>query len=465
MSHKIEVNFTRSAPDGVSPPAPLPSGEKAAQDPYCVQWDGPTDRENPRNWGVFYRWYITSVMGLIVLSASFASSAPAGVLEPLIQEFHLTHTLVILTISLFIAGYCVGPLFWGPLSEQYGRKPILVIAFLGYTGFQVGGALAKNTASVLVLRFLAGSFAASPFTVSGAVIGDIWDTDERGKAVAVFTVAPLAGPALGPIVVGYLTVAGVTWRWLFWILAIFAGACFIILTFSIPETYAPVIQSRKAARKRKETGDQRYHSQLEEADVPVMKRMENIFARPFKILAVEPMLIAMTLYLGFLYGAVYLCFEAYPVVYTQGHNLNTGESGLTFLPIFIGSCLAVVAYIYHFNPSYKRQMIVYAPRSVPPEKRLVPAFYGGPMLLALFNYIIDAYLNVSASALAFNTVVRSSFGAIFPLFSTQMYQKLNPRWASTVLAAIALIMVPIPFVLYRWGEWIRRTSRYAPTDD
>ncbi|KAG8979318.1 hypothetical protein FRB90_008095, partial [Tulasnella sp. 427] len=135
----------------------------------------------------------------------------------------------------------------------------------------------------------------------------------------------------------------------------------------------------------------------------------------------------------------------------------------------------------------------HAPKPVPPEVRLIPSFYGGPLLvisflwlgwtsypsisiwaplmsgvvlgiavlfifLSLLNYIIDAYLIFAASALAANTVIRSLFGAIFPLFSTQMYERLNPRWASTLLAGIALLLLPIPFVLYRYGTWIRRTS-------
>lgn len=98
--------------------------------------------------------------------------------------------VAILTISLFVGGYCIGPLFWGPLSEQvkyhlpyrninsgqdtysdvisqYGRKPIFVIAFIFYTGFQVGCALSPNTASILIFRLLGGMFAAAPLTNSG----------------------------------------------------------------------------------------------------------------------------------------------------------------------------------------------------------------------------------------------------------------------------------------------------------
>lgn len=84
------------------------------------------------------------------------------------------------------------------------------------------------------------------------------------------------------------------------------------------------------------------------------------------------------------------------------------------------------------------------------------------IFLGLFNYIVDAYLFVAASALASNTVIRSLFGAGFPLFANQMYDKLNPRWASTLLGCIAVLMAPIPFILKRYGEAMRRHSKFAP---
>lgn len=73
---------------------------------------------------------LTSIGGLLVLNSTFASSAPSGIVEPLIAEFGFSQEIAILTISLFVAGYCVGPLLWGPLSESYGRRPIFLITFL-----------------------------------------------------------------------------------------------------------------------------------------------------------------------------------------------------------------------------------------------------------------------------------------------------------------------------------------------
>ena len=84
-------------------------------------------------------------------------------------------------------------------------------------------ALAQNTASLLIFRFIGGTFAAAPLTNSGALISDIWDARTRGKALAIFTVAPFAGPALGPTIAGFISVAGVSWRWLFWVLTIFVS--------------------------------------------------------------------------------------------------------------------------------------------------------------------------------------------------------------------------------------------------
>ncbi|CAE6425089.1 unnamed protein product [Rhizoctonia solani] len=496
-------------------------------DPYLVKWDGPDDPGNPKNWSRAFRWYLTALGGVAVLNATFASSAPSGIEGQLIKEFHLSTIVAILTISLFVVGYCVGPLLWGPLSENYGRRPVFLIGFVVYTAFQLGGALAPNLASVLVFRFLGGTFAACPLTNSGAIIADIWDADTRGKALAIFTLAPFAGPALGPTVAGYMSVAGVSWRWLFGVLAIFvsssslphppctpnplhsinmkihnpcihafpsasAGVCTIVLALTLPETYAPIILKKRAEKLRKSTGDERFYSAIERENLHWAKRLENIMGRPFIMFFQEPMLFTVTIYMSFIYGCVYLLFAAYPIVFTQGHHLNAGASGLMFLPLFGGGIAGVVVYLVFYNPRYTKLISKFAPKPVPPEYRLdmalmaaplwtsypsisyfAPAFSGALsgfsivlLFLSLFNYIIDAYLMYAASALAISTVVRSAFGAGFPLFATSMYEKLNPRIASTVLALTALMetpVIPIPFILKKYGQVVRRKSKYSPS--
>ncbi|KAL6299148.1 MFS general substrate transporter [Sparassis latifolia] len=464
---------------------------------YEVRFDA-DDPDNPKNWSLAYRWYLTMVAGLLVMNATFASAAPTGVVPNLIEYFKFSKEVATATISLFVAGYCVGPLVWGPLSEQIGRRPIFILTFIVYTGFQVGCALSRNVASILIFRFLGGVFAAAPLSNSGALMSDIWDAGRRGKALALFTLAPFAGPAIGPLVSGFMGVSGVSWRWVFWVLTIFAGTCLAIIVLTLPETYAPVILVRKARRRRKETRDDHYWAPLEKRDMPLFQRVNSIVARPFIMLACEPMLLAVTVYMSFVYGCIYLLFVAYPIVFTIGHHMSEGITGLMYLPILIGGCLGVLLYLLIFNPRYEREMARYAPHPAPPEARLEICKYAAPIFalsffwfawtsyptvsywatlfaglpltcatvwvfLGLNNYTIDAYLFFAASALSCVTIVRSLFGAAFPLFAAQMYAALNPRWASTLLGCLALLMCPIPFVLSHYGPKLRMRSHFAPT--
>lgn len=466
-------------------------------DPWAVKFE-PGEKANPKNWGVMYRWYLTGIAGLLVLNSTFASSSPSGIIPDMIAYFGMSREVAILTISLFVAGYCVGPLLWGPLSESYGRRPIFIITFIIYTGFQVGCALSKNTGSILVFRFLGGCFAAAPLTNSGAMLADIWDTDHRGQAMSIFSLAPFAGPSIGPIVSGFISVTGTDWRWVYWILTIFAGVCLAIIVLGVPETYTPQLLVVKAKRMRKETGEQRWYAPLERTDHSFKNRLNSILLKPFIMLVQEPMLLAVTLYMSFVYGVVYLLFEAYPFVFEQTHGFNAGENGLAFLGFFSGGFLCVVLFMTVIEPRYLRYAAQVAPEMPKPEKRLElciisawclvvamfwfgwtggyssvhwmsPVLAGGligvgvlGMFVSCFNYLVDTYLWAAASALAATTVCRSAFGAGFPLFATQMFEKLGVQWASSLLGFIALLLAPIPIVLTIYGPKLRSMSKYSP---
>ncbi|KAF9022968.1 MFS general substrate transporter [Hymenopellis radicata] len=472
---------------------------KEAIDPFLVTFE-PDDPANPQNWSRLKRWTITMLGGILVLNATFASSAPSGILPEIMAKFTFSQEVGTLVISVFVAGFCVGPLLWGPLSEEYGRVPIFRGTFFVYACFQIGMALAPNTASLIVFRFLGGVFASGPLTNSGAIISDMWNARDRGKALAFFVIAPFAGPAIGPTVSGFISVRGADWRWLFWTLAIFAGVCWLLILIVIPETYKPILLVEKARRLRKETGDTRYYAPMERNKKTISQQIENVLGRPFKMLSREPMLFAATVYMSFVYGCLYLLFEAYPIVFREGHGFNAGITGLMFLPILLGAAAAMVLYLLVFNARYERELERYAPHPVPAESRLRMSLFASPLFalsffifgwtsyphvtywlpmlagglmgfsimgiyLSFFNYIIDTYVAIAASALAANTVCRSLFGAAFPLFATQMYNSLTPRWASTLIGFVALVMVPIPFVFVKYGATLRKKSRYAPFKD
>lgn len=75
------------------------------------------------------------------------------------------------------------------------------------------------------------------------------------------------------------------------------------------------------------------------------------------------------------------------------------------------------------------------------------------------NYLAGAYGIYAASALAGNAVMRSFFGGTLPLAGPTMYERLTPQWAGTLLGLLQVLLIPIPFVFYRYGERIRAKSR------
>jgi hypothetical protein len=96
----------------------------------------------------------------------------------------------------------------------------------------------------------------------------------------------------------------------------------------------------------------------------------------------------------------------------------------------------------------------------------VPFGFGMVLVfLGIINYLIDAYTIFSASVLAANAVLRSVFGAVIPLFATQMYDNLGIHWASTIPAFLALICVPFPFLFYKYGPRVRVNCKYAQQAD
>ena len=87
------------------------------------------------------------------------------------------------------------------------------------------------------------------------------------------------------------------------------------------------------------------------------------------------------------------------------------------------------------------------------------------VFLGIMNYLIDSYTIYAASVLAANSIIRSCFGAVSPLFTTYMYHNLGIHWASCIPAFLSLACVPFPFIFYRYGPAIRQKCKYAAEAD
>jgi MFS family permease len=103
----------------------------------------------------------------------------------------------VLPISIFLIGYVLAPLFFGPLSEQYGRQRIVIITFCLYIIFTMACALAPNWHSFLIFRLFCGISASAPIAIVGGVYADIYDDPvKRGLAMAIFMAVSIVRDSL-----------------------------------------------------------------------------------------------------------------------------------------------------------------------------------------------------------------------------------------------------------------------------
>lgn len=114
---------------------------------------------------------------------------------------------------LTLPRFSLGPLLWAPLSEVYGRKPVVLIPFFISAVFAFGTATAKDIQTVILTRFFAGLFGSAPVTNTGGVLGDLWHPTQRGTAIVSYAFAVIGGAMVGPVIGGAIVQSHLRWRW------------------------------------------------------------------------------------------------------------------------------------------------------------------------------------------------------------------------------------------------------------
>lgn len=362
------------------------------------------------------------------------------------NEYGVSTEVGILGVSLYVLGFATGPIVWAPMSELYGRRlPLLISSFL-FSVFCIAVATGKDLQTVLICRFFSGFAGACPLTCVGAVFADMFNNQQRGLAITVFSVAVFSGPLLAPFIGGFIDQSYLGWRWTEYITAIMGFLGFGLLIFLLEETYPPVILVNKASELRRRTKNWGIHAKQEEIEVDLRELLEKNLSRPLRMLFTEPIVLLLSIYMAFVYGLLYLFLTFYPIVFQQIHGMNEGVGGLPYFGMIMGEVCAAI-FIVILQPGYNRKLA--ANNNMPiPEWRLPPVIVGGvvfslgifwfgwsgykkeihwiaPTLSGLFtgfgimsiflqclNYLIDAYLMFAASAIAANTFLRSIFGAV-----------------------------------------------------
>ncbi|OBT71842.1 hypothetical protein VF21_09775 [Pseudogymnoascus sp. 05NY08] len=473
-------------------------GRGTEEDPYICEFI-PNDPRNPLEWSTCRKWVVAIGASIATFVVTFCSSAYSSVTREIMREFDQSTIVVTLGLSLFVLGFAVGPVLFAPMSELYGRRLLNIVLFAALTAFNAGTAGANSITSLLVCRALGGIAGSGPMTNASGILADAFTAEQRGLAMAVFSGAVFVGPTLGPVV-GSFVGERAGWRWVMGMMTIASGVVWIWSVVAIPETYSPVILERRAKALEKKTGKFfRTRLQIGGRRPSPTQAFRIALSRPWVMLFREPIVTLLSLYVAIIYGTLYLLFGAMPIVYSINRGWSIGIGSLSFLGVAIGMVAAVMYTVWDNSHRYiklSRAAVEHREIGAAPEDRLPPAIIGSICLpvglfwfswtngasihrivsiiatvpfgfgmtlvfLAVANYLIDSYVIYAASVMAANSIVRSLFGAAFPLFTPYMYQKLGIHWASSVAAFLALACMPLPLLFYRYGAGIRAKCEYS----
>lgn len=488
--------------DHASPPVKLETEAGTAVDSAhgsqpveVIQW-AEGDPENPRNWPSWRKKLIVVTNMVLVLNSTMGSSLPSQAIPFITSDWGINgQNEQILPISIYLVGYVFGPLIWGPMSEHFGRRWLLMGTFACYCASVLACALAPNWSFLLGFRFAAGTFASSPLSVTTGIFADVYgEPVKRGRAMAFFNATTVLGPIFAPIISGW-TAPTIGWRWCFWIGFIYAVLSMILLCF-LPETFGPRLLSVKAARMRKQDPSLNVIAASERDPLTLTRFMTVILTRPIRMLVSESIVVCCSAYMSLVYAIFYMSFRAYPIIFQNFYGLSPGVTGLCFLPIGLGAFLTL--FVFYWYDSYlRRAQARHAPWSLREEARRLPlACVGGPVfvvsllwlgwtsrhdvpfvapmlagllfgfgfqaiMMALLNYLSDAYEIYAASAHAVASMCRSLMAVVLPFATVPLFERLGIAGACSLLAGLSAVMCMIPFWFIWKGDQIRAGSKYC----
>ena len=184
---------------------------------------------------------------LYELPTFLSNDAYLPALPTIMRDFGTTQHLVQLTLTTWFLGTAFMQLVLGPVADRYGRRPVLLIGGLIFVLSTIGCAMVSSIWTLLILRFFQGLTVTSMIVAGYSTIHDLFDHNQAIQTLAwmysISVLAPSAGPLFGAILLHF---AG--WRYIFWVLAIWAGVIVVLLSLKMPETASKILESVKVKK-------------------------------------------------------------------------------------------------------------------------------------------------------------------------------------------------------------------------
>lgn len=190
-----------------------------------------------------------SPVGLVVILGLLAMLMPLSIdmylpaMPQIAHEFAVSAGSVQMTLNLYILGFAIGQLVYGPLADSYGRKPVIVLGTLIFACAAAACALSQTIDQLIFMRFLHGLSAAAASVVINALMRDTYSKEDFSRMMSFVMLVTTIAPLLAPIIGGWLLLL---WNWhaIFWTLAGAALITTVLVVTQIRETLKPEQRQR-----------------------------------------------------------------------------------------------------------------------------------------------------------------------------------------------------------------------------
>ncbi|KAK6383001.1 hypothetical protein LTS17_003671 [Exophiala oligosperma] len=458
----------------------------------------PGDPENPFNWSVHRRRFISALLCLMTLFIGLATTAYSSGIGRMCRDLGVSQEIGQLGLFTFNITCAIAPLFLAPFCELAGRRVVYVGAYLCFSILFIGLALGKNIATILVCRALLGLFGSVGTILVGGTFSDMYHAEERAQAMAFFSYVAILGTVAAPIYAGFIDET-IGWRWIEGIQGLSNIPLLTLVAFGLPETRGGLVLQKRAHTLAAATGSNNFvsHMDLEARSLKALVHESSVKA--IHMLLTEPVVFLFGLWIAFAWTITFLFLSVISITFQEKRGWSEGVGGLPYISLCIGATFGYFANIFLQMRKWSRIESA-ADRKIVPEDRLYGAMSGawllpvglfiysftqyeylswvGPAVAlapiaagiffifeSCYSYTTDCYgEDSSGSALAAQSFLRNTMGAVAPLFASQFFHNVGSQYAGLILSLVATLMAPIPFVMFKYGHVLRRRSPLAEHD-
>lgn len=352
--------------------------------------------ENPREWGTGKKTRVTLILGVMVLSFTYLSTAFALSARSLQQYFNTSAEVVTLGLSLYVLGFALGPLLMGPLAQTNGKRPVYVISWILFTACCFVVSESKNLGAILAFRLLSSIAGASALNNVPASYSDMTTPPKYAPFFTCYGFSAFAGPALGGLVGAFVNErAG--WQWNLRHQAIFVAAVTVVSILFVPETDHSKLKRLHHAKyavqeKCDADGEKaRWFSRMSRTLHSVGNEMVRSIKLPFQWLLTDRVVLVISIYTSLLYAIIYDFFVIIPLAFATIRGFEPESIGLMYITLFIGVSMSACNYYFIQEAINRRIRAKSGKKVLPPETSLIHAIYGcllAPVGLFLFAWTI-----------------------------------------------------------------------------